>query len=100
MRYAFIKLIFLVLIVPVVGFAQNPTKWSLSFGQETKYEIKSGEALAVHLQAEIEPGWHLYALDQPEGGPIPTTIKVSDGRPFTLRDSKYPPPKTRSDPNF
>ena len=35
------------------------------------------------LRADIDAGWHLYALDQPQGGPIPTTIKITEGRPFT-----------------
>ena len=26
----------------------------------------------------IEPGWHLYSLTTPPGGPIPTTIKLAD----------------------
>ena len=45
-------------------------------------------------KAELDQGWHLYALDQPEGGPIATTIKVTEGKQFTIdgqiRVSKAP----------
>ena len=78
MRYALIKLIFLILIVPVVGFAQDPAKWSLTVATGTEGS-KAGSVVGGLLRADVEDGWHLYALDQPEGGPIPTTIKVSDG---------------------
>src|SRR5205814_5116496 len=57
--------------------------------------------LNASLKAEIEKGWHLYALEQPEGGPIATTIKVTEGVPFLI-DGKIVSPKTivRQDPLF
>ena len=77
MRYALIKLIFLLLILPVLGFAQDPTKWSLG-PHPINEKLRSGDKTSVTLNVKIEPGWHLYALDQPAGGPIPTTIKVTE----------------------
>jgi thiol:disulfide interchange protein DsbD len=63
--------------------AQNPSSWSLSSDKQEK-ELKSGEAITANLKADIESGWHLYALEQPKGGPIATTIKVSEGSPFEI----------------
>ena len=34
------------------------------------------------VTAVIEPGWHLYAVDQPRGGPKPTVIAVADDAPL------------------
>ena len=66
--------------------------------QEQADERISGKAPGV----EIEPGWHLYALDQPAGGPIPTTIKIGRGESVraTLAISDSPMPTVKPDPNF
>lgn len=34
------------------------------------------------VTAVIEPGWHLYAVDQPRGGPKPTVIRVAEDAPL------------------
>ncbi|HEX2639661.1 MAG TPA: protein-disulfide reductase DsbD domain-containing protein, partial [Pyrinomonadaceae bacterium] len=86
--------------MPTVLFAQNPAKWSLDLGGKTG-SVKSGESLKAVLQAEIEPGWHLYATDQPEGGPIPTTIKVTEAKQYKIDgEIASPQPKVKPDPNF
>jgi len=86
MRYALLRSLFIVLILSAAGFAQNPTKWNLepNTKPETR-DLKTGERYLFVLRAEIEAGWHLYAIDQPEGGPIPTSIMVTEGRPFRFR---------------
>src|SRR5688500_6212619 len=77
MQNLFLKLLFVALVLPVAALAQNPTKWSLELEPKPAV-LKAGERILLNLKAEIEPGWHLYALDQPEGGPIATTIVVTD----------------------
>ena len=99
MRYTLISLVFLILIVPTATFAQNPTKWSLD-ADATNEKFKAGDKTSVTLKVKVESGWHLYALDQPPGGPIPTTIKVSEGKPFELRDVTSQKPITKPDPLF
>src|SRR6185369_4979603 len=75
-------------------------KWSLDLGGKSG-PVKQGESLKAVLQAEIESGWHLYATDQPEGGPIPTTIKATEGKPFKIDGViSSPQPKVKPDPNF
>ncbi|HMJ09494.1 MAG TPA: protein-disulfide reductase DsbD N-terminal domain-containing protein, partial [Pyrinomonadaceae bacterium] len=86
--------------MPLAVLAQNPAAWSL--------EVKAGDAktaaartFEAKLHAFIEPGWHLYALDQPAGGPIATTIKIAPGSPFELDGTIVsPPPKIAADQNF
>lgn len=93
-----LKAAFLILFLPLLALAQDPTKWSL--GPDTVGSKITGE-LEIILKAEIEPGWHLYAMDQPAGGPIPTTIKVPDSAPFQIVGAiREPKPKIQPDPNF
>ncbi|MGB7208254.1 MAG: cytochrome c biogenesis protein CcdA [Pyrinomonadaceae bacterium] len=94
------KLALLFLLLPLAALGQNPAKWTLESDAKSR-SLKSSESVNVTLKAEVEPGWHLYALDQPAGGPIATTIKIAEGRPFEiLGDIRSPKPKTAPDPNF
>jgi thiol:disulfide interchange protein len=90
----------LVLLFAVSVDAQNPTKWSLESPAKGT-EIKTDETVPVKLRAAVEPGWHLYALDQPAGGPIATTIKIGEGSPFTIVGNiDAGKPYSEPDPNF
>jgi thiol:disulfide interchange protein len=94
------KLAFLFLLLPLAALGQNPANWTLESDTKGR-SLKAGESVNVTLKAEVEPGWHLYALDQPAGGPIATTIKVAEGRPFEIVSAvRSPKPKTAPDPNF
>lgn len=101
MKFSFFKPILLCVFLSVAVFAQeDPVKWTLNSDAAGK-ELKAAEEFSVRLNATIESGWHLYALDQPDGGPIKTTIKVSPDIPFELvRDVSAPDPKVEPDPNF
>src|SRR5204863_10137108 len=90
----------LVLFLPILAHAQNPAKWSLAPDPRST-ALKTGDKIKVTLKAEIEAGWHLYALEQPEGGPIATTIKATEGKQFAI-DGKIESPKpiVRQDPLF
>ncbi len=52
----------------------DPVKW------ETTVERVSDTEYDLVIKATIEPGWHLYSQNVPEGGPIPTS--------FTFEESK------------
>lgn len=94
-----ISLVLIVLVLPV--FAQNPGKWSLSSSSQGK-SLSTGQSFKATLKAEIEFGWHLYALDQPPGGPIATTIKLTEGKPFEITGPimSTPKPTSKVDPLF
>jgi thiol:disulfide interchange protein DsbD len=72
-----IKLITIFLLIGV-AFTLNaqistPVKWNM--------RIESGNTLVFH--AQIAQGWHLYDLNLPEGGPLPTVFnfdKISGAR--------------------
>ena len=90
----------LVLLLPIVAFAQNPVSWSLESDAKGK-SLKADEKFYAKLKAEIEGNWHLYAVEQPTGGPFPTNITIAENLPFAI-DGKTssPEPITKFDPNF
>ena len=60
--------------------------------------VAPGATFLVTLAADIQPGWHLYALEEPEGGPLPTVIGLAENDPLTLLDVNEPDPHKVSDP--
>jgi len=100
MKILILNITILLLLFSISAVGQDPAKWSLEIRkQETT--LKTGDTFTVTLRARIEAGWHLYALDQPQGGPIATTIKIAEGRPFAIDGTiRAPEPTVRPDPNF
>ena len=80
--HAFLPLIALLFFNSAV-FAQNPTKWSLESDAKGKF-LKKNESFKADLKAEIEAGWHLYAVEQPTGGPFPTKISLPENTAFAI----------------
>jgi len=73
------KLFIFIFLIGSVTNAQihNPVTW------ETSVEKINDSEFNLLITAGIEEGWHLYSQNVPEGGPIPTSIKIA------LDDSKY-----------
>ena len=100
MLYQALRLAIIIIFLPLLALAQNPAKWSLESEAKGR-TILPGESYKTILKAEIEPGWHLYALEQASGGPIATTIKIPDGRSLKIvGDIQSAKPKTAPDSNF
>ncbi len=100
MSKAVFSIVFAVIIFSTAVFAQNPAKWSLSSTSKDK-TLKSGDVFKADLKAEIESGWHLYALEQPAGGPVATTIKITEGKTFEISGKiESPKPTLKIDPLF
>jgi thiol:disulfide interchange protein len=79
---------------------QIPVQWTASIGNRP-VPIRAGESFDVLATATIADGWHLYAIDQTAGGPIPTRVSLLDGQAFALNGTvKEPPPTAKFDPNF
>ncbi len=96
----FIVFSFITFALPAISLAQNPTKWSLESGAKGK-TLKKDETFKAKLKAEIEEGWHLYAVEQPEGGPFPTKITTADDAEFKIDGNiESPKPIIKLDPNF
>jgi len=78
--------------------AENPVVWTVS---PPAHLAAAGTTIRVKLTAAIQPGWHLYALDQPPGGPNRTEIWVGEDQPFeSAGEVKAPKPHVIFDPNF
>jgi thiol:disulfide interchange protein len=89
-----------ILILPLVSLAQNPVSWSLESGAKGK-TLKSNETVKAKLKANIEGDWHLYAVEQPPGGPFPTKITIAENAPFQIDGNiESSVPITKFDPNF
>ena len=100
MNRSFLSPLFFILFFAAAGFAQNPVMWSLQSDAKGK-PADNLKSFKVRLSAAIEAPWHLYAIEQPEGGPIPTTITSAAPDAFAI-DGKItsPPPVTKFDENF
>ena len=101
MSKAVYKILLVFTIFAASAFAQNPAKWTLSSDAKDK-ALKVGDTLSAKLTAEIESGWKLYSTEQPEGGPIATTIKVSEGKQFEVagKINTTPAATSKVDPLF
>ena len=100
-------LLFCVTSIAVPGaFAQsekfNHVQWTLTLDRAS---AAPGATVLGHLEATVEPEWHMYSLTSPPG-PIPTTITLKDsgtlkGRGAVDRFTIFePPPIRKFDANF
>ncbi len=80
--------------------AQSDTSKVIQWSARAR-PAKSATSVHIAVTAAIQPGWHLYALDQEKGGPMPTIIRLAAGQPFAIAGPvKQPDPVTATDPNF
>ncbi len=56
----------------------KPVKWSYSSKK------LAADTYEVHLTASIDPGWHTYSQNTPDGGPLPTSIKFTKNPLITM----------------
>lgn len=82
--------------------AQKPTdivRWSAT---PKAISVTAEGTAKVTLAAEVEDGWHLYALTQPKDGPPPLRIGATASQPFEVKTAaiEAPPPQIAEDPNF
>lgn len=75
------------------GFA-DPVQLSAQFAP-----ADGGRPAVLAITADIMPGWHVYSLTQPAGGPTKTKIEVTPSSQFKLLGDfrGYPAPSTRVD---
>jgi hypothetical protein len=62
--------------------------------------IKPGAKFSVTIAGTIDAGWHLYALEEPKGGPIATEVALTDGDAADLLRVEESKPKVVPDPVF
>jgi hypothetical protein len=62
--------------------------------------VRAGAKFTVTISGQLDPGWHLYALEEPQGGPVATEVALSDGDPADLIRVEEGKPKILPDPLF
>jgi hypothetical protein len=94
------KKIFFVLVAVLIGtnaFSQieKPVKWSFAIKKINK------DAAVVFLKADIQNSWHIYSLDQKDGGPIKTSFTFLPGADYSLvGKASQPQPHTKFESAF
>lgn len=79
--------------------AQTPVHWTMKLSPSGS--VAPGGVLTATASAEIDAGWHVYALTQGPGGPHALDITVQKSSIFSLRGRPTSPPPTKAfDPNF
>ncbi len=74
----------------------NPVQWSVAPQQAS---APPGSKVVYLLTAQLEAGWHLYALNVPK--PIvSTSIRIGENSAIASVDVYQPKPRTAFDPNF
>src|SRR5580700_2049648 len=94
------RLLLLILVVEGLVFGQsekfNHVQWKLTLDRSP---VPSGGKVVGHLEAVVEPDWHMYSLTTPPG-PIPTSIKTDNSPAVDKFTIFEPPPVRKFDPNF
>lgn len=80
-RYLF--LIFMLITISASSQIFDPAVWS--FG----YEDKGNNVYEIIITAEIDEGSHIYSMDIPEGGPIPTSIRFDSSSLWAPEGDSY-----------
>ena len=80
MKKYLISILFLLLAVFFTSNAQilQPVKWSFDSKKINNEEFD------LILKAQMDKGWHIYGIDIPEGGPIPTSFKFNPSEEYEL----------------
>ncbi len=79
----------------VFALPPNPVHWTVA---GPRVPARAGATLVLTLTGRVDPGWHVYALEEPEGGPVPTQVGLAEGDPLVLLDVNEPPPMMVQDP--
>src|SRR5262249_6382960 len=89
---------FLNLGVGTASADEIPVTWSVK--SVARKAVTRGMSVTVRLGATIQSGWHLYGLDEPEGGPTATQISLADDHGYELGSIGSAKPIELMDPNF
>ena len=76
---------------------RSPAQWRI---KSVPASVKAGSKIAITVTGQIDPGWHLYALEEPEGGPIATVVGLTEGDAADLLSVDESKPIVIDDPLF
>jgi thiol:disulfide interchange protein DsbD len=81
---------------PALAAPPNPAHWTVE--ALPAKPLAPGARFTLTLASHIDPGWHIYAMEEPDGGPIATQIGLGPDDPLTLVKIDEPPPQWVADP--
>lgn len=61
----------------------NPVTWNFS------YEKKNANSYELIFKANIEEGSHIYSIDIPQGGPIPTSFRIDSVAAYSINGKAF-----------
>jgi hypothetical protein len=76
----------------------RPVSWHVKSAPHNA--LKPGAKFDVTVAGAIQPGWHVYALQEPDGGPIATQVGLAEGDPADVLKVTSDKPKLVMDPAF
>ncbi len=82
-RVLYITAIFLFLNLNLTGQIYDPVSWDFI------YERTGDKTYELVFTASVEKGSHIYSMDVPEGGPIPTSFSFNESSGFSLEGKTY-----------
>jgi Disulphide bond corrector protein DsbC. len=74
MKKLLVTLVTLVSLFTTQAQILNPVQFNYSV------EKKGTDRYEVHVKAVIDPKWHIYSVNNPDGGAQATEIKFNDGK--------------------
>jgi thiol:disulfide interchange protein len=81
------KLIFFIFLILLASFTSaqvyDPVKWDFS------YEKSGDKEYELIFTASVDKNWHIYSIDIPDGGPIPTSFSFDTVPAFKLAGKTY-----------
>jgi thiol:disulfide interchange protein DsbD len=75
----------------------NPVQWSMTVDPAT---VNPAGVATARIVAKLDPGWHIYSLTTPEGGPTPTILKLEANPAISSAKFYQPKPSSKFDNNF
>lgn len=69
---------------------QKPVKWNIQCG-----EIDKNGTITLTFKANIDEGWHIYGMQMPEEGPIPTSFHFTEKKGVSLNGTVEADKKTK-----
>ncbi len=96
--YMLLAVLFLPINHAVHAAVKPPVQWQVKTAPAKA--VKAGANFTVSIIGQIDSGWHLYALEEPQDGPVATEIALTDGDPADLIRVEEGKPKVLPDPVF
>jgi len=84
-------------LASVAGAAEDPVQWMLRIDAKS---AAPGSHILARMTGTIAPGWHVYSMTTPPGGPNPTTAGLADSPAVSSFKIYQAKPERKLDPNF